>query len=47
MRKQELKIHLDPALLEALRKEAEEKGVSLGEIIRRALRQFLDARERA
>jgi hypothetical protein len=44
MRKQELKIHLDPPLMEWLRAEARRRGVSLGELIRIALRRLKSER---
>lgn len=42
MRKQELKVHIDPPLMAWLRLEAKRRGVSLGDVIREALRKLMD-----
>jgi len=45
MRKQPLEIHLDPPLLAWLRLEAKRLGVSLGEVVRLALRKMMDEKQ--
>lgn len=47
VRKQPLQIHLDPDMASRLRAEAQRQGVSLGEVVRRALEKALGAREKA
>jgi hypothetical protein len=42
MRKQPLQVHIDPALLAWLRLEAKRRGLSLGEVIRIAVRKLMD-----
>jgi len=45
-RKQRLEIHLDAPLLKWLRAEARNRGVSLGELIRSALRNMMERDQR-
>lgn len=44
-RKQRLEIHLDAPLLKWLRAEAKKQGVSLGELIRSALKAMMERRD--
>ena len=45
MKKQPLQVHLDPALLVWLRLEAKHRGISIGEVIRLAVRKLMDTPE--
>lgn len=41
MRKTPLQVHLDPAMMAALREEAKRREVSIGEVVRLAVKQLI------
>jgi len=45
MRKQPIQVHIDPPLLAWLRLEAKRRGLSIGEVIRIAVRKLMDEPE--